>query len=68
MVGVQSGMPCRLTRHADRQQAGAERVLPEDEGRAARGAALLRVGIGEQRAFLRDAVDVGRPVAHQPWL
>ena len=43
---------------------GAERMLAEDERRAARRAALLRVGVGEERAFLRDAVDVGRPVAH----
>ena len=44
MVGVQSGMPCVAAGHADGQQAGAERVLPEDEGRAAGRAALLRVG------------------------
>ena len=39
-------------------------MLAEDERRAAGGAALLRVGVGEERAFLRDAVDVRRLVAH----
>ena len=39
-------------------------MLPEDERGAARRAALLRVGVGEQRAFLGDAVDVRRLVAH----
>ena len=33
---------------------------------AAGGAALLAVGVGEEHAFVGDAVDVGRPVAHQP--
>ena len=51
-------------RQADLEQAGAERRLPGDEGRAAGGAALLAVPVGEQRAFLGDAVDVGRLVAH----
>ncbi len=50
--------------HADGQQSGAERMLAEDERRAAGGAALLRVEVGEHRAFLGDAVDVGRLVAH----
>src|SRR5262245_8022945 len=39
-------------------------MLSEDEGRPAGGAALLRVGVGEQRAFLREAIDVGRAVTH----
>ena len=37
---------------------------PGDECGAAGGAALLAVPVGEQRAFLGDAVDVGRFVAH----
>ena len=58
------GDALRRTRHADGQQAGAERMLAEDERRAAGRAALLGVGVGEERALLRDAVDVGRLVAH----
>jgi hypothetical protein len=37
---------------------------PVNEGRAASGAALLAVPVGEQGAFLRDTVDVRRLVAH----
>ena len=49
---------------ADLEQAGAEWRLPGDEGRAAGGAALLAVPVGKHRAFLGDAVDVRRLVAH----
>ena len=56
----------RIARHANRQQAGAKRFLAEDKRRAPSGAALLAVGIGEERAFFGDAINVGRPVAHQP--
>ena len=51
-------------RHADLGQAGADRVLAGDERGAAGGAALLAVVVGEGRAFVADAVDVGRAVAH----
>ena len=51
-------------RQADLGQAGADGRLPGDERRAAGGAALLAVPVGEQRAFLGDAVDVRRLVAH----
>src|SRR5262245_11841340 len=51
-------------RHADRQQPGAKRMLSKNERSPARGAALLRVGVGEQRAFLRDTIYVGCAVAH----
>ena len=44
---------------------GAQHALAGDERRAARGARLLAVGVGEQHPFLGDAVDVGRLVAHQ---
>ena len=50
--------------HADLGQARADRVLAGDEARAAGGAALLGVVVGEGHPFLRDAVDVGGPVAH----
>ncbi len=50
--------------HADGQQASAKRMLPENERRAPRRAALLRISIGEQRAFLCDAVNVRRAIAH----
>ena len=51
-------------RQADLEQAGADRRLSGDEGGAAGGAALLAVVVGEDRAFVGDAVDVGRAVAH----
>jgi hypothetical protein len=51
-------------RHANGQQARAEGMLAQDERRAAGRAALLGVGVREQRAFSRDPVDVRRPVAH----
>ena len=54
----------RRAGHADFGQAGADRVLTGDEARAAGGAALLAVPIGEGRPFLRDAVDVWGLVAH----
>ena len=50
---------------ADLREAGAIDALPGDEGGAARGAGLLAVGVGEHHAFLGEAVDVGRLVAHQ---
>ena len=50
--------------HADLGEAGADRRLAGDEGGAAGGAALLAVEVGEHRAFLGDAVDVGRAIAH----
>src|SRR5262249_16922035 len=50
----------RGTGNADLRQAGAPCALPGDESSAARGAAVLRIIIGEQQPFLRNAVDVGR--------
>ena len=41
-----------------------KRALAGDEGGAAGGAGLLGVEVGEDRAFVGDAVDVGRAVAH----
>ena len=52
------------TGQTDFGQAGPDRRLPGDEGCAPRGAALLAVPVGEQRAFLGDTVDVRRAVAH----
>jgi hypothetical protein len=54
----------RRAGHADFGQAGADRVLTGDEACAAGRAALLAAPIGEGRPFLRDAIDVGRLVAH----
>src|SRR5262245_18940480 len=51
-------------RHADGQEPGAKRVLSKNERSPAGGAALLRVGVGEQRTFRRDAIYVGRAVSH----
>ena len=46
------------------REAGAESGLTGDEARPAGGAALLAIPVGKQRAFFRDAIDVGRFVAH----
>ena len=56
----------RRAGNADLAQAGAQADLAGDEGRAARRAAVLGVVVGEHHAFLGDAVDVRRLVAHQP--
>ncbi len=40
--------------------------LSGDEGGATGSAALLTVVIGEQRTFLRDAVDIRRVIAGHP--
>ena len=48
----------------DLEHAGAEAGLAGDEARAAGGAALLAIPVGEHRAFLDDAINVGRLVAH----
>ncbi|MND76385.1 hypothetical protein D3C80_680320 [compost metagenome] len=50
--------------HANGQQAGAKRMLAENEGSTPGGAGLLAVGMSEQCAFFADAVDVGGFVAH----
>src|SRR5262245_699430 len=54
----------RISRHADSEEAGPERLLAEDERRTTGGAALLAVGVGEDRAFASDAVDVWCPISH----
>src|SRR6218665_3466452 len=52
--------------HPDLREAGPEACLAGDERRAAGGAAVLGVVVGEQQAFLRDSVDVRRLVADEP--
>ena len=64
MVGAQSGMPCGEPGMPMVSSPVRNGCSTEDERGAARGAALLRVGVGEQRAFLGEAIDVGRLVAH----
>ena len=56
----------RCAREADLREAGAVAALPGDERRPSRGARLFSVAVGEQHAFLRQTVDVRRPVPHQP--
>ena len=58
------GQAFRCARQADLGEAGADGRLAGDERRASGGAALLAIPVGEQRAFLGDAVDVRRLVAH----
>src|SRR5215510_12576757 len=48
-------------------QPRAEYALAHDEGCAASGARLLGVVVGENHAFVGNAVDVGRLVAHYPF-
>src|SRR5947207_3433909 len=48
-----------------RDHAGAQRVHAGEETVAPRGAALLRVVVHEDRAFIADAVDVRRFADHQ---
>src|ERR1700728_576029 len=49
---------------ADLREPGPDRVLPRDEAGAAGGAALLRVVVGEEGAFVGDPVNVGGSVSH----
>ena len=55
----------RGARQADLGQSGANACWPVMNDAAAGGAALLGVVVGEDHAFLGDAVDVGRLIAHQ---
>ena len=49
---------------ADLSQAGADRLLPGDEGGAASGATLLAVEVGEHRALSGDAIDIRGAIPH----
>ena len=60
------GQADRGGRQSDFGQPGAQAVLTGDERRPSGRAALLAVVVGETHALLGDAVDIGRPVAHQP--
>ena len=48
-----------------RNHAGAQRMHAGEEGVAAGGAALLGIVVREDRAFIADAIDVGRLADHQ---
>ena len=48
-----------------RNHAGAQRMHAGEEGIAARGAALFGVIVREDRAFIADAIDIGRLADHQ---
>src|SRR5215831_8081880 len=71
-LGFQQLRNCRVfrtdpdgcTRKAYLAQTRAEHALTHDESSAARSTALLAVAIGEQHAFMGNAVDVGSLVAH----
>src|SRR5215471_18708307 len=56
--------PFLCSREADLEQTGSEAALSGNERGAARGAGLLRVEIGKDRAFSGNAVNVGRAIAH----
>ena len=51
--------PLLCPRQADFQQPGAQRGLSGDERGASRGAGLLTIIVREDRALVRNAVDVG---------
>ena len=50
--------------HPDLGEAGTDRILARDERGSSRSAALLSIVVGEGDAFVGDAVDVRRAVAH----
>src|ERR1700678_1128412 len=54
----------RRSGHAHFGEAGPNRILSGDKAGATGGAALLRIVVGKQSAFIRDAIDVGRTIAH----
>ena len=56
----------RRAGNTDLGQASAINALAGNEGGASRGATLLTIRIGEEHALLGNAVDVGRPITHQP--
>ena len=57
-------MPSFAPGKTDLQQARTEWTLAGDERSASGRAGLLAIPVGEQRAFLRESVNVGRLVAH----
>ena len=61
---VLSGQPFLCSRQAHLQESGSQWTLSGDECCAARGAGLLSIIVGEYRALVGDAVDVGRAIAH----
>src|SRR5262245_46250753 len=54
----------RRARQADLAQTRAKYALTHDERRPARCATLLSVIVREQHPLVRDAIYVGRPIAH----
>ena len=56
----------RGARHPYLAEACADTCLAGDEGRASGRATLIGIHVGEHHAFLGEAVDIGRLVAHQP--
>src|SRR5262245_19353303 len=56
----------RSGRQTDFGQPGAQSVLAGDERGSPGRAALLAVAVGEAHTLLRDAVDIGRAIPHQP--
>src|SRR5262249_833468 len=54
----------RRARQTYLRQAGAEDALAGDEGGAAGRARLFAVRVGKADAFVGDAIDVGRAIAH----
>src|SRR5271165_7154447 len=51
-------------RKPDLAQAGAKDALPRHERRAAGGAALLAIAVGEDHPLFCEPIDVRRPIRH----
>src|SRR5262245_56150594 len=52
--------------NADLGETGAQTGLAGDERRSTGGATILRIVVGEQHAFLGDAINIGSLIPHQP--
>ena len=59
-----SGQSFLCSRKADLREAGPQWTLSGDKRRASRRAGLLPVIVGEDRAFVGDAINVGRAISH----
>ena len=53
------------TGNANLGHARAKRIVAADEGRTARGAALLSIVVGESHALGCDTVNIGRAITHK---
>ena len=62
--GVFRAHAFRRTGQAHLGKARTQGALAGDEGGTAGGAGIFTIGIGEDRAFFGDTVNIGRAIAH----